>query len=434
MDNEFNPNNNWTPPDGFHKDNGGDNPRGGDKPRRKEKKGMRAWGVILIAVACVLVGALVMAAISPMVFKNNGLFGSKLSLNNPAPATTASAPAPTTADLPQLGANSAPAVNPTNPVVDIAKYVTPSVVGVSNKVMTQGNKGPSEVEQASGSGVIISSDGLILTNYHVIQGSNAVTVILNGGKEVDASVKGTDPLNDIAVLKIEEQNLTPVKFGDSSKLQVGETAVAIGNPLGQELAGSVTSGVISALERKIDLGGKVLSLIQTDAAINPGNSGGPLLNAKGEVIGINTAKPGIAGYNENGQPITSEGIGFAIPINTVVPIVQDILQHGNVARPGLGIYGAEVTDQMVQDYNIPKGIYVRGLIAGLPSEKSGMQADDVIIEVNGQKVETMQDLSTALNGKKVGDDVQVKVWRKGSETAVTVKLGDLNTIQTQTQS
>ncbi len=429
MDTEFNSNNDWTPPDGFHKENDH------GKHDKKEKRGIRAWGVVLIAVASVLVGALIMAAVSPLVFKNNGLFGNRLSLGSPAPTINApAATAPSTTDLPHIGANDAPAVNPANPVVDIAKFVTPSVVGVSNKVTTQGRRGPSEVEQASGSGFIISADGLILTNYHVIQGSNTITVILSGGREVSATVKGTDPLNDIAVLKIAEPNLTPVKFGDSSTLQVGEMAVAIGNPLGEELAGTVTSGVISALERKIDLGGKVLSLIQTDAAINPGNSGGPLLNAKGEVIGINTAKPGIAGYNENGQPITSEGIGFAIPINTVVPIVEDILQHGNVARPGLGIYGGEVTDQMVQDYKIPKGIYVRGLIPGMPSVNSGMKADDIIIEVNGQKVQTMQDLSNALSGKKVGEDVQVKVWRDGTETAVTVKLGDLNTIQPDTQS
>jgi serine protease Do len=429
MDNEFNQNNNWTPPDGFHREDPG-------KPYRKEKKGLRAWGVILIAIASLLVGALIMAALSPMIFNKSGLFGDRLNINTPAPAVTATTPesTPAPSEVPQLGSTSAPAVDPANPVVDIAKYVTPSVVGVSNKVTTQSKKGPCEIEQASGSGFIISSDGLILTNYHVIEGSNAVTVILSGGKEVNAVIKGSDPLNDIAVLKIEEQNLTPVKFGDSSKLQVGEMAVAIGNPLGEELAGTVTQGVISALERKIDLGGKVLSLIQTDAAINPGNSGGPLLNAKGEVIAINTAKPGFAGYDENGQPITSEGIGFSIPINTVLPIVQEILQHGNIARPGLGIYGAEVTDQMAQQSNIPKGIYIEKLIPGMPSQNSGLQPDDIVIEVNGQKVQTMQDLATAITGKKVGEDVQVKVWRNGTETTVTVKLGDLNTIQTQTQS
>lgn len=429
MDNDFNQNNNWTPPDGFHKEDAG-------KPYGKEKKGLRAWGVVLIAIASLLVGALIMAALSTMIFNKSGLFGDRLNLNTPAPTVTATTPesTPATSDVPKLGSDNAPAVDSANPVVDIAKYVTPSVVGVSNKVTTQSKKGPSQVEQASGSGFIISSDGLILTNYHVIEGSNAVTVILSGGKEVNAVIKGTDPLNDIAVLKIEEQNLTPVKFGDSSKLQVGEMAVAIGNPLGEELAGTVTQGVISALERKIDLGGKVLSLIQTDAAINPGNSGGPLLNSKGEVIAINTAKPGIAGYNENGQPITSEGIGFSIPINTVLPIVQEILQHGNIARPGLGIYGAEVTDQMAQQSNIPKGIYIEKLIPGMPSQNSGLQPDDIVVEVNGQKVQTMQDLSAAITGKKVGEDVQVKVWRNGTETTVTVKLGDLNTIQTQTQS
>ncbi|MDP2892472.1 MAG: trypsin-like peptidase domain-containing protein [Bacillota bacterium] len=419
MDSQYNDQSN--PPGGFQ-------PPGPENKPPQKKRGIHVWGVVLIAIASLLIGAMVMALLTPVL---NLVPNNNLSLNNMTPSPSPSAPLPSQS-MPQLGSGTVPSISANNPVVDIAKYVTPSVVGISNKVYTNTRSGRTLTEQASGSGFVISTEGHIVTNFHVIEGSDSVTVILNGGQEIPATVIGSDPANDIAVLKVEGQNLTPVKRGDSSKLQVGEMAVAIGNPLGHELAGTVTAGVISALERKISLGGKTLSLIQTDAAINPGNSGGPLVNINGEVIGINTAKPGFAGYTETGQPIVSEGIGFAIPMNTAMPVVEEILQKkGDISRPGLGIYGGPVTDEMASDYGMPKGIYVEWLIDGMPIQYSGMQSGDVITAVNGTPVESMEALTQMLDNLKVGDTVSCTVWRSSKTLTINVQLGDINAARSQ---
>jgi serine protease Do len=419
MDNNYGSQGGWTPGGSQYGSTGGEPPQ--------RKKGIHAWGVVLIAIASLLIGAMIMALLIPAFNIVPSKLGQNLNKNFAPTLTPAgtSTPAPVQS-LPKLGSDTAPSISADNPIVDIAKSVTPSVVGVINQVNARGRNGNALTPQASGSGFVISSEGHILTNYHVVEGSDAVSIVTSDGKEITAKVVGTDPTNDVAVLKVDGLTLTAVKIGDSSTVQVGETAVAIGNPLGQELAGSVTVGVISALQRQINLGGKTFSMIQTDAAINNGNSGGPLVNIRGEVIGINTAKPGFSGYTESGELVVPEGIGFSIPINTVMPIVQEILQKGNISRPGLGIYGGSVTEQMMTDSNMPKGVYIQSLIPGMPVADSGLQPEDVITAVNGTPVETMESLVKLLEGLKVGDTAQCTVWRSGKTMTISIQLGDLN--------
>ena len=209
--------------------------------------------------------------------------------------------------------------------MDIAKKAGPAVVGVVSKITTTTYFGLSQEQEGGGSGIIINSDGYIITNQHVINGATTVKVVLNNGKEYDAKLIGQDRKTDLAVIKIEETNLPTAELGQSSALEVGELAVAIGNPMGLEFAGSVTAGVISALNRTMTVDGRQYTLIQTDAAINPGNSGGALVNKYGQVIGINTVKIGASGY---------EGMGFAIPIDIAMPIINELLESGYVkGRP-----------------------------------------------------------------------------------------------------
>ncbi|MGI6706984.1 MAG: S1C family serine protease [Clostridia bacterium] len=329
-------------------------------------------------------------------------------------------------DLPVIGGKAAAIISSDNPVVDIAKQIGPSVVGVTNKVkgLARG-RGIIEQEQGAGSGVIISEDGYIVTNNHVIEGASTVTVILPGGKEVNAQVIGTDPRSDLAVIKINEKNLTAAPMGDSSKIQVGELAVAIGNPLGKELAGTVTVGVISAVNRSIQVDGKTLNLIQTDAAINPGNSGGALVNSKGEVIGINTVKSVYAGISSDGLPISVEGIGFAIPSNTFRPIVEELIKHGYVSRPGIGISGRAVSEEEAKEYRVVPGILVMSVIADGPAAKANIQPGDIITKINGKEIKVFEDLTSEINKKKIGDQVRLGVWRDGKEYVADVILGEL---------
>ena len=226
-------------------------------------------------------------------------------------------------------ANAALSAARNTPIVRAAQIVGPSVVGITNKAYVNDmfNR-RTLVERGSGSGVIFDASGHIITNYHVVAEAQEIVVSLSDGRTVPGRVQGIDPATDLAVVKIETGGIQPARFGDSDSLQVGEPAIAVGNPLGLELKGSVTAGVISALNRTLDIGERRFRLIQTDAAINPGNSGGALANADGEVVGINSIKIAVGGV---------EGIGFAIPWNTAKPIVQSLIEKGRVVRPYLGV-------------------------------------------------------------------------------------------------
>ena len=305
-----------------------------------------------------------------------------------------------------------------SPVVAIAQKAGPSIVGVKVNSLSQGIFGNLETSDEEGSGIIYSEDGYIVTNYHVIEtaiknSSATIQVTLSTGESLNASIIGYDDVTDLAVIKVDKTGLTPAEFGVSGDLKVGELAVAIGNPLGQELAGSVTGGYISALNRKLTTDGRTYNLIQTDAAINPGNSGGALVNSQGQVIGINTAK-----INET----SVEGIGFAIPSDDALPIIKELIQNGKIVRPYIGLSGINIDDATARMNNIVKGVYVMQVLQGTPAQEAGIQRGDIIVQIDGKDITTMEELNEIKNAKKIGDTITLKINRAGKEIEVKVTL------------
>lgn len=294
-----------------------------------------------------------------------------------------------------------------NSITKVSELVGPTIVGISNK--SQGYFGLQDT--GSGSGIIIDSEGYIVTNYHVIQNADKVTVKLSSGKILDASVNGIDEGSDLAIIRVSAKNLPVAKLGDSSKIKVGDTAIAIGNPLGEDFAGSVTAGIVSALNRKISYNGIVYNkLIQTDAAINPGNSGGPLCNDNGEVIGINSFKLSSSG--------STEGMGFAIPINDAKDIIKQLINTGEVKRPYLGIYGESV----ISENDKIQGVYIQEVKKGSGAYQAGLKPTDILMELDGKKIVQLPDIQDIINSHKVGDKVKCKIWRDGNTIEITVTL------------
>lgn len=348
-------------------------------------------------------------------------------------------PAPTVRperEVPPLG-GTAPSVGSAgnSPVADIAESMGPSVVGVSNKVTSyvRGRR-PEDSEQSSGSGIVLSEDGYIVTNNHVISGSTSISIVFAGGEEAEAEIVGYDKYTDLAVLKVNKSGLVPAPLGNSDNVRVGETAIAIGNPLGQELAGSVTVGVISAKDREINMEGTRHRLLQTDAAINPGNSGGPLVNSTGEVVGINTMKYLIAGYDDYGYAISTEGIGFAIPINQVLPIVESLIRDGHIERPYIGVSLLPVTPEDAELWKSPETIYITDVTAGGPAAIAGLKTDDILIECNGDPVGTTAEFAEVVRAHSVGDKLTLKVWRNGKTIELILVIGDLNSTPNDDES
>jgi serine protease Do len=314
-----------------------------------------------------------------------------------------------------------------NPVPEIAQKVTPSVVGVTtyNKQFVPGEAAQTQ-DIGYGSGFVISSDGYIVTNSHVVEEGDYVKVALHDGTEYDATVKGRDYDSDVAVLKIEATGLTPVAIGNSDNLKVGEMAIAIGNPLGEELAGTVTVGYISSLNRQIQSGNRTYNVLQTDAAINPGNSGGPLLNVNGEVIGVNTLKSMFAGVDQYGETIASEGIGFAMPVNYVIDIAQKLIQNGSIEKPGVGISYYMMTDEDAANWGVPKGALVAAVTENGPAFKAGVKQNDIITAVDGVAIDQIENLADTIKGKGVDTTVTVTVWRNGKSMDIPIVTEDIN--------
>ena len=302
-------------------------------------------------------------------------------------------------------------------VPQIAEAVGPSVVGIVVK-QSFGNDIFSRQETANGSGFIISEDGYIVTNSHVIEGASELYVVLNNGENYTAEVVGMDTKTDIAVIKIDVQNLPKAELGKSSDLKVGELAVAIGNPLGLEFQGSVTAGVISALDRSMEIDGRQYNLVQTDAAINPCNSGGPLVNKYGYVVGINTVKISSS---------KTEGMGFAIPMDYALPIIEELMEKGYVSgRPEIGIEIINITDTMAMQYNLPVGVYILNVIPGSAAEKAGLKQEDVIVKADGESVTTAEMLNDVKDNHRVGEKMELTVIRGGKTMEITVVLGEEN--------
>ena len=271
---------------------------------------------------------------------------------------------------------------------------------------------------ATGTGVILSSKGYLVTNYHVIEDAQSLTVRLTDERELEAAVVGTDPVSDLAVLYIQAKDLTEAQFGDSDALRVGDAVVAIGDPLGVELRGTMTNGIVSAINRDVSVNGRTMNLIQTNAALNSGNSGGPLINSYGQVVGINTMKIG-AFTDKSGV----EGLGFAIPSATVKEIVNQIICQGYVSgRPWLGIKGESFSSFYQRFYRVPAGLYITEVQSGSPAAEAGLVAGDILMRVDGELISTMDDLNDLIYAHQVGDELSLVVYRSAGQASITVTL------------
>ncbi len=314
--------------------------------------------------------------------------------------------------------------------IDTSKQLTPaevyamnvnSTVGITTSITTN-FWGFQSTSAASGSGFVISDNGYILTNFHVIENSNTITVSLFDGTEYDAALIGYDESNDIAVLKVNAEGLAPVILGDSDNLNVGDPVVAIGNPLG-ELTFSLTSGAVSAMDRTVTMSnGITMELIQTDCAINSGNSGGALFNLFGEVVGITNAK-----YSSSGTGASIDNIGFAIPMNDVRKIIESIIEKGYISKPYIGVSVADVSQES-QSYGLPQGAAIRSIAEDSPAEKSGLNIGDIITKVDDTTITSSAELVSIIGDSEVGQELTLTVYRKGETIELKLTVGE------QTQS
>lgn len=361
---------------------------------KKQKKNKKAGSFIAIALICSLLGGTVGGTATYAVINNNN----KNTVSNKETVTNTSNTVDNTSSM---------------NIPEIAKKASPAVVGVATKSINRNSlTWQSELQEGIGSGFIFNEEGYILTNYHVIEGASEVKVILYDGKEVTAKVVNYQEDADLAVVKITEEVELPgvLEIGNSDELEVGEQVVAIGNPLGKEFSGSVTTGIISALNREIQFeDGKTLKLIQTDTAINPGNSGGPLLNSKGQVIGINTAKIGKQGV---------EGLGFSIPINEASNKLDNLLKP--ILK--LGITALNLNEELAKANNMPVGIYIENVQSLSVAQKGGLQPGDVIVKFDGKKVSTVEELNKIKESHNEGDVVSVELVRSGKTMQVNLTL------------
>ncbi len=392
------------------------------EPERKKKKGAPTWlvSVCSAAMASVFTAGLMMGVITyknstnrPVEQRTNGVVYSTREENQSGDA------AQTLAKKKEGDVLTIP---------EIATKVGPSVVGVINKTEMQVqpfwnpfsgqyyySQDPSQdgelVEQGSGSGIIITTDGYIVTNQHVIDGASEVEIVLNTGKTYTAQIIGQDAKTDLAVLKItpdKNEKLTAAVLGNSTTVEVGELAVAIGNPMGMEFSGSVTAGIVSAVNRTMSIENRTYNLIQTDAAINNGNSGGALINQYGEVIGINSVKLSTTGV---------EGMGFAIAISEAKPIIDDLMNSGYVTgRPYVGIGITETR----------YGLFISSIQKGSGAEKAGLKVDDMILEVDGQEVTSTSEINEIRDKKKPGDKLKFKILRERNTMEISVELTEEN--------
>lgn len=302
-----------------------------------------------------------------------------------------------------------------SPAIQIAEEALPSIVAIQSIGEYTDDFGSLQQAQGTGSGIIISSDGYIITNNHVVAGADSLTVVLQDQTEWPASIIGADELSDLAVIKIEKTNLAAATFGDSSTLQVGELVVALGSPVGVSFAGSVTSGIISGLNREIYVGDKTMILIQTDAAINPGNSGGALVNSQAQVIGINVLK-----FAD--QEV--EGMSFSIPINEAKPIIEELINTGKVTRPHLGIWGRDILAEEVESYDVPEGVLIEQVQPESGAAAAGITRGDIITHFENTRVTSMSYLIELIQTKDVGASVNLTLVRNGQEVSVEAVLGE----------
>ncbi len=362
------------------------------KRRRTTSPTMRA------ALAGGVVGAIVAAAVAVPVARMTVP-------DEPAPATLQRAPEPPPAER-----------EAATPVVRIAARARPWVVNI-NVGTTQETLFGDLQATGTGSGVILRSDGHIITNAHVIEGASNIEVTLASGDKLTAEVVGTDAETDIAVIRVERKDLPSAVIGSVKDVQVGETAVAIGSPLGLEQ--SVTAGIISALGRRVDRPDQspLFDMIQTDAAVSQGNSGGALVDDRGALVGINAA---IAASPEVG----AEGTAFAIPVDVAVAVAEELINSGRATHPWLGITGGDITPETAREYGVEQGAFIREVVSGGPAERAGLRPNDVVTSFAGEGIESMDDLVVAIREHRVGEQVELVVVRDGQRVTLQATLGD----------
>lgn len=366
-----------------------------EKPKRTKRVVQLTWGKLTAIIACCLVLSI-----------GCGIGGAYLiARTNPSSVIYQD-----TSKIVSTGSQDSSTIK------SVVEQCANSVVEIQTESVTNGsNPFQQYVSSGAGSGVILTQDGYIVTNHHVIEDANSITVRTRSGDEYNASLVGSDEQSDLAVLKIDATGLAPAVLGDSTTLEVGDLAIAIGNPLG-ELGGSVTSGIISALDREMTIDGQTMTLLQTDAAVNPGNSGGGLFNANGDLIGIVNAK-------SSGENV--EGIGFAIPISTATDIIDELIANGEVtSRPTLGVSLYNVEDEMTaSQLGVDStGVYIVQIVDGGAADKAGLRSGDRIVSVDGSEVSSASDVRAALNKHKIGESISITVERNGQTQDFDVAL------------
>ena len=385
-----------------------------EKPRKKNQNG----GMALMMACCVL--------FSGAAGFGGGYLASQMHAEEPA-AVISSQPSQTTAEYTPLSTTDSGMS-----IAQVAEKTADSVVEISTETVQMSSYWLQQyVTSGAGSGVILSEDGYIATNNHVIEGASKITVRLHDGEEYEASLIGPDEKTDIALLKVEAAGLSAAVLGDSDKLTVGEDAIAVGNPLGS-LGGTVTNGIISALDREINLDGETMNLLQTNAAINPGNSGGGLFNGKGELIGLVVAK-------SSGENV--EGLGFAIPVNDVKVITQQLKENGYVTgRPLLGVSLIDITTmQDMMRYQVRQGGVYIYQITGEAAANAGLMAGDCIVSVDGREIKSSRDIGEIVEQSAVGDVLHMTIIRSTQTMEITVTMGEdkpssFQTVQDRTES
>jgi len=430
---QYNPNTGWqTPPHGPEWNfQSYDNMSGGKNSKKKRKRGVMIFAVSILCVLSLVLIAQSGVIIYRSIVGGNGdieLSGLESAESSepgdalPGDGDEGNVPASDDRDQATMRINDKPKVDDEiSPdgrlsIPQVARRLLPSVVSVESFISSNFFE-----PYGLGSGIIMSEEGYIVTNQHVIADSSALRVTLNTGESFEASIVGTDARTDLAVIKItpEGVDLVAAEFGDSTQLEVGETVIAVGNPASLELAGSVTRGIVSALNRQMISNSDAMTYIQTDAAINPGNSGGALANEFGQVIGINTSKIVSTGF---------EGIGFAIPISEAKPIIDDLVINGRVTgRVKLGITAVAVDEIASRNYGIPMGLMIQEIEAESDIAQKGVQSRDIITHINGSRIYTFDELRKELDTHKVGDSVTLTIYRqsgisKGNTFDVTVRL------------
>ncbi len=383
----------------------------------QKKKGGKAGKIVALLLACALVGG------------GSGFGAAALMQKNASAQPQSTTQASSDASVMLEGKRQTAALQVAS--IDTGTVLTPSEVYAQNVNSTVGITtsittnyfGYQTTAAAAGSGFILTQDGYILTNYHVVENSNSITVTTYDGTAYDAQLIGYDESNDIAVLKVDATDLTPVVLGDSDTLNVGDTVVAIGNPLG-ELTFSLTTGAVSALNRPVTFStGTTMNLIQTDCAINSGNSGGALFNLYGEVIGITNAK-----YSSSGSSSEAsiDNIGFAIPIDQVRSIFESIITNGYIVKPYIGVTVSDVSSES-QSYGLPQGAAVRSVTENGPAAEAGLQENDIITTVNGETITGSNDLVKLVTSSSAGDTLELTVYRQGQTLTLTLTVGEQKT-------